>query len=171
VNWDPFRVLPTGERPEPPRGLTTPEGVGDRLRAAAFAEVQAREAFFWAAGHFREADPDLRGAWVALARSEQRHLDWLLRRMEELRVDVGGRAVSDLLWHSLRACNSPREFAIYMAGAEERGRRAGERFRAELAGRDPVTSRIFGQIAEEEVAHIQLARRFFPDPAARPGPC
>ena len=49
-----------------------------------------------------------------------------------------------------------------LAGAEERGRRAGERFEEALRERDPETARIFGEIAEEEVAHIQLAWKYFP---------
>jgi hypothetical protein len=82
--------------------------------------------------------------------------------MTELGIDVRARRVSDHLWHSLVSCQSAREFAVFMASAEERGRRAGERFHAALVTRDPETARIFGQIAREEVAHIELAKRFFP---------
>jgi hypothetical protein len=48
-----------------------------------------------------------------------------------------------------------------MASAEERGRKAGERFHAQMLQRDPESARIFGKIAEEEVAHIALARKYF----------
>jgi rubrerythrin len=137
--------------------------VGDRLRAAAFAEIQARDAFLWAAETFEDASPELRAAWKNLATSEQRHLDWLLRRMNELGIPIQERRVSDQLWISLTSCKSARDFALYMASAEERGRRAGERFHAELQTRDPETAQIFGKIAEEEIAHIELARRFFSD--------
>jgi uncharacterized ferritin-like protein (DUF455 family) len=161
-SWEPFEIVPPGTRSDPPRSLSTPEGVGDRLRSAAFAEIQAREAFLWGAEHYEDASLELREAWRRLAAAEQRHLDWLLRRMSELGVDVRGRKVSDQLWHSLVSCHSAQEFALYMASAEERGRRAGERFHQELRGTDPVTAEIFGKIAEEEVAHIALARRFYP---------
>ena len=39
-------------RGEAPRSIDSLEGVGDRLRAAAFAEIQARDAFLWAPEHY-----------------------------------------------------------------------------------------------------------------------
>jgi uncharacterized ferritin-like protein (DUF455 family) len=142
--------------------------VGDRLRAAAFAEIQAREAFLWAAERFADESDELKRAWRELAVSEQLHLDWLLGRMRELDVAVEAREVSDFLWRSFMNCGSAREFAHFMAGAEERGRRAGERFHEQLQTTDPESARIFGRIAEEEVAHIALAERFFPSEKVRP---
>jgi hypothetical protein len=122
-DWAPFLIGPSGTRPEAPRSIQTLQGVGDRLRAAAFADIQARDAFLWAAETFEDAS----------------------------------------LWISLTSCKSARDFALYMASAEERGRRAGERFHTELQTRDPETAQIFGKIAEEEIAHIEIARRFFSD--------
>jgi uncharacterized ferritin-like protein (DUF455 family) len=158
--WDVFAV--SVERSEAPRSINNSEGVGDRLRAAAFAEIQARDAFLWASENLGDAPAELRDAWRKLAAAEDRHLKWLLKRMTELSIDVRGRKVSDHLWHSLVSCKTARDFAIFMASAEERGRRAGERFHRELLARDPETARIFGTIAEEEIAHIELAQRFFP---------
>jgi uncharacterized ferritin-like protein (DUF455 family) len=137
--------------------------VGDRLRAAAFAEIQAREAFVWGARVFTEAPEGLRLAWREFAAIEDRHLGWLLRRMQELGISVEERSVSDQLWRSLISCQNARDFAFFMASAEERGRRAGERFREALAKRDPITAEIFGKIAEEEVEHIAAAFRFYPE--------
>jgi uncharacterized ferritin-like protein (DUF455 family) len=139
--------------------------VGDRLRAAAFAELQAREAFDWAAGTFSDAPESLRKCWRGLALAEERHLGWLLKRMTELGIDVAERRVSDQLWLSLTSCQSAKEFALYMASAEERGRKAGVRFHKAMLKHDPVTAQIFGKIAEEEVEHIQLAIRYYPDAA------
>lgn len=166
MSWEPFKTAPAEERSDPPRPLATPEGVGDRLRAAAFAEVQARDAFEWAAARFADAPGTLREAWRGLARAEQRHLDWLCARMAALGVDPASRRVSDQLWRSLTSCKTAEEFANYMATAEDRGRRAGERFHEALATSDPETAAIFGRIAEEEVAHIELARRYFPSAPA-----
>jgi rubrerythrin len=162
-DWSPFELAPHGAHADAPRSIHTPEGVGDRLRAAAFAEIQARDAFRWAAERFTSAEPRLREAWLRLADSEQRHLDWLLARMRELSVQIPGRKVSDYLWHSFMGCTEARQFAHYMADAEERGRRAGERFYQTLAQTDPTTAEIFRRIADEEIGHIALARRFFPD--------
>lgn len=163
-DWAPFDVVncAAGERGEAPRSIDTFDGVGDRLRAAAFAEIQARDAFLWASDHYEDAPAQLRETWKKLAAAEERHLHWLLQRMSELGIDVRARKVSDGLWHSLVSCKSARDFAKFMASAEERGRRAGERFHQAMISRDPDTARIFGKIAEEEVAHIELAHRFFP---------
>lgn len=167
MNWEPFEIAENSDRPDAPRSLSTFEGVGDRLRAAAFAEIQAREAFLWAANFFEEAPPELRRIWVSLAHAEERHLNWLLTRMTELKIDVKERKVSTQLWKSLRSCKTAYDFAVYMASAEERGRKAGERFYQALLHTDPVTAEIFRKIAEEEVAHIETARRFFPVPTEK----
>ena len=160
-NWDPFRVAARGERADPPRPTHTPEGVGDRLRAAAFAEIQAREAFLWGASNHLDAPEGLRQAWREFAAVEDKHLGWLMKRMQELGIDPRERAVSDQLWHSLIGCREARDFALYMASAEERGRRAGERFREAMAQTDPVSAEIFGRIADEEVEHIATAERYY----------
>jgi len=161
IDWSPFKVQ--RERSDPPRSIHTLEGIGDRMRAAAFAEIQAREAFLWGAEHWTDAPPALRSAWRGLAMAEDRHLGWLLKRMEALGIAVDERAVSDQLWVSLVSCDSARDFAHYMASAEERGRRAGERFHQALLERDPVSAAIFGRIAGEEVEHIALAAKFYPE--------
>ncbi len=163
MNWSPFRITENRKHPEHTRPLHTLEGIGDRLRAAAFAEIQAREAFLWAADTFQDAPESLKTAWRGLALAEQRHLDWLLNRMQELGIKVEDRLVSDHLWHSLISCKTAREFALFMANAEDRGRIAGERFQKGLAQIDPISAEIFGKIAEEEIAHIELAFRYFPE--------
>lgn len=163
MNWSPFQLAPTGQHPPAPRALESQEGIGDRLRSAAFAEFQAREAFEWAANTFTDGPDELRNSWRLLAREENKHMGWLLTRMKELSFEVAARPVSDHLWHSLVACKTAEEFAIFMASAEERGQRAGIRFSQGLRKLDPVTADIFQKIAEEESSHIELTRRFFPD--------
>lgn len=82
--------------------------------------------------------------------------------MDELGVSVTERPVSLHLWDSFTACQTAKQFTERMAGAEERGLRAGERFHRKLAERDPVTAEMFGQIAREEAGHVALAKRFLP---------
>jgi uncharacterized ferritin-like protein (DUF455 family) len=159
-NWEPFRV--DNSVLLAPRPLGETAGVGDRLRTAAFAEVQAEAAFLWAATTYEDASEELREAWRGLATEERKHRVWLLDRLRALECAVDERPVSDILWRSLTRCHTAAEFCHYMAGAEERGRRAGERFHERLMSVDPVTARIFGQIALEERAHIELAYRFYP---------
>lgn len=159
--WDPFRV--EANTLVAPRSILQPDkqGIGDRLRTAAFAELQAEAAFEWAAERFTDAPEELREGWRHLAREERKHFGWLMTRMSELGIDVADRPVSDVLWQSLVGCASARDFALYMADAEERGRRAGERFCEKLRTVDPATAAIFGQIALEERGHIALAQRFY----------
>ena len=158
MNWSPFQVCDADAFPPAPRGINTPEGLGDRLRVAAFAELQAREAFRWAADTLLDVSPELRAAWRRIADDEHRHLEMLLGRMRELGVDPAGRPVSDRLWRSLRACKTAKEFIPYMRTAEERGRAAEESFRRSLAQRDPVTAALFGKIADDEAEHIESSR-------------
>lgn len=166
-NWEPFVITENGAHADAPRSIHSPEGIGDRLRAAAFAEIQARDAFLWASNTFQDAPPSLRNAWAGLALAEQRHFDWIMKRMQELGVSPSARKVSDQLWYSLINCKTAENFAIFIASAEERGRKAGVRFYEAMKEKDPVTSEIFRKIAEEEVAHIALATKYFPHTALR----
>lgn len=165
-NWAPFRV--ETESRVAPRALSYGdiEGIADRLRAAAFAELQAEAAFLWAADRFTDAPEELRTRWRELAAEERKHLGWLLGRLETLGRTVDEVAVHDRLWYSLVESKDAREFSILMAGAEDRGRKAGERFEQKMREFDPESARIFGQIALEERAHIELARKYFSDEAA-----
>lgn len=160
--WRPFRVCGALERPPAPRGLATPGGVGDRLRTAAFAELQAREAFAWAAASYADASEGLRRAWEGLAEAEHRHLLMILARMRTLGTALEERPVSDALWRSLTSCPDAPSFAGWMRTAEERGRVAEERFAERLARSDPETARMFAEIAREEAAHLLVADRWFP---------
>src|SRR5579859_3240147 len=137
MDWSPFSVCGASERPPAPRGLGTPEGLGDRLRTAAFAELQAREAFRWAAASLPDVPAPLRASWRRIADDEDRHLRLILGRMAELGVRPDARPVSDRLWRSLTACATAARFAAYMRTAEERGRAAEESFRRAFAERDP----------------------------------
>jgi len=161
-DWSPFDVLPPGVRPGPSRGIGTAAGVGDRLRSAAFAELQAQTAFTWAAERWPDSPEPLRKAWLRLAAEEAKHLGWLLGRMAELGVSVTERSVSAHLWESFVDCSSARQFTERMAGAEERGQAAGERFASRLAGVDPVSAALFEKVAREEAGHVALAKRFLP---------
>jgi uncharacterized ferritin-like protein (DUF455 family) len=160
-DWSPFRLVHSGCYAEAPRSIHSPEGIADRVRAAAFAEIQAREAFLWAANTFVTTSESLRLAWRNLAAAEDRHLQWLMQRLGELGFKPDDRAVSDQLWQSLISRPSAEEFSLFMATAEDRGRRAGERFYEQLKERDPKSATIFRNIAEEEVEHILLAEKYF----------
>ena len=163
MDWAPFRLAPAGAHADAPRSINSPDGVADRLRAAAFAEIQAFHAFNWAASRFDDAPESLRQAWRSLATAEERHMNWLLNRLRDLGVDVALRVVSDHLWLSFQSCKTARDFAIFMANAEERGRKAGVRFHEQMTSQDPISAEIFRKIAEEEIEHIALAAKYFPE--------
>ena len=156
IDWSPFSVCKFGEKPPYPRALSTPEGLGDRLRFVAFAEKQATHAFSTAAAIY-DVPEAVKKIWLTLSREEEKHLTWLLYRMKELGVDPSERVQGVSLWHSFDRCETPEQFANFMANAEDRGRIAGEQFYQTLLSIDPQTARLFQQIAKEEVEHIRLA--------------
>ena len=158
-----FRRAAPGARADRMRSIRTEEGVGDRLRSVAFAELQAREAFLWAATRFDDAAPELRRTWRALAAAEEKHLAWLLARLDELGQAVDARRVSDRLHRTLTATASAEAFAVAMAVAEDAGRRSGERLEDVLRAVDPRSADLFGRIAAEEREHVALAARYFPE--------
>lgn len=168
-DWKPFSVCPASGAPDAMRSPATLEGVADRLRTAAFAELQAREAFRWACDALEDAPAGLRSRWASLVGEEDRHLGWLMARLEALGAAPGARKVSARLWDSLTACRTAEEFEILIAKAEERGRLAGDRFRTLLAPVDAESAAVFGRIADEEVSHVALARQHFPESAAAAG--
>jgi rubrerythrin len=158
IDWAPFSLCKDGEKAPYPRSLQTPEGLGDRLRFVAFAEKQATHAFSLAADFFADVSPGVAVIWRALAREEAKHLQLLLWRIEELKIEVAAIPQSLALWKSFDRCTTAQEFAVFMANAEERGRVAGEQFYQTLLRIDPVTARVFQQIALEEQEHIRLAQ-------------
>lgn len=159
MDWSPFVVCAPEEYAPASRGLGSPEGLGDRLRTAAFAERQAFAAFMWAADTLPDASDELRAAWRRIGLEEELHLNLLLDRMKELGVAVDARPVSDRLWRRLIQSKTASEFSVLMRDAEARGQAAEESFRKSLAQRDPVTAAIFGRIADDEAEHLALADR------------
>ena len=161
MDFSPFILCPAGSRPPKPRQLGTPEGLGDRMRTAAFAERQAVAAFTWAAATFADVPDQLRRDWRRQVPEEQKHHDLIVARMAELGFGLADRPVSRGLWESLTACATGAEFCLKIARAEERGRRAAVQLVAFLADDDPLTATIFQEIADDEVAHVALAATYF----------
>jgi len=154
VDWSPFRVAAAGAPVARARGLNGPDGLGDRLRTAAFAEKQAAAAFHWAVKNLGDAGEDLRASWARFAAEEEKHYGWIMTRMTALNIDPAAREVSDSLWRSLCAAETAGQFCALMVAAEDRGRQAERAFVSLLAGRDPESAEIFRRIADEEDEHI-----------------
>ncbi len=160
--WPEFNVSQQELPKQAPASIHTPAGIADRILAAAFAEIQARDAFLWAAETHTDAPATLREIWRRFAVSEQKHLDLLLQRLSELKIDAKQKAVYPSLWATLTACPSARNFAWAIAEAEERGRKAAIRFAEQLSQKDLKTALIFKLIAAEETEHVETAYRYFP---------
>jgi uncharacterized ferritin-like protein (DUF455 family) len=141
--------------------MLSAEGVCDRMRSAAFAEWQAVQAFAWASDSFTDAPAGLLEGWRRQIPDEQRHYQMIIERMGELGAALDERPVSTGLWRAISRCTSAREFGVFIASAEERGRLAALRLVDNLLERDPVTAGIFRSIAEDEIAHVALAERYF----------
>lgn len=155
--WTPFRVDPV--KTDVIRALTAAEGVADRLRLVAFAELQARDAFAYGAAKFKEEVPaDWIRAWEEFAKVEDRHAQMLLTRMYELGVDPGARLVSEKLTRLCLAAKDAVTFLFILASAEERGMEAGEILGAQMVAVDEVSAAIFAQIAKEEVEHVAMSK-------------
>jgi uncharacterized ferritin-like protein (DUF455 family) len=153
--WQSFQLAP---RADAIRAISTAEGVGDRLRVVAFAELQARDAFRWGAERFPEAPAEWREEWLRFAEVEDRHAQMLLTRMAELGVDPSSRAVTDKLTRLCRLAEDPITFLFLLSSAEERGMEAGNVLAKQMAPIDAESAAIFAQIAEEEVEHVASAK-------------
>lgn len=158
IDWSPFQIIAANEKPPYPRALSTREGVGDRLRFVAFAEKQAKHAFLMAAETYEIVPESVKQIWTLISKEEEKHQNWLLNRMRELEVPVEDRPVSLNLSRSFDRCETPRQFAEFMASSEEHGRLAGEKFYETLLPIDLKTANLFKQIALEEQEHIRLAK-------------
>ena len=161
MNYEPFTIVAPGRKSPKPRPVDTPGCLADRLRSAAFAEKQAIHAFTWACERFLDVPQELRDDWARLIPEEQKHYQLIVDRMHELGFSLGERPVSLRLWESLAECESGREFCLRIAGAEERGRQAGLQLIQYLQDKDPATTAVFQEIVTEEVAHVQLAEKYF----------
>ncbi len=156
--WTPFKIG-TSIKPRP---LSSTEGIVDRIRIAAFAERQAHYAFLEAARIFADVVPyELVLAWKTIAEEEAKHEKWLLGRLVELNQDVAELPVGLGLYNSFCKCETARDFTIYISDSEEKGRLAGVKFVEALKYRDPLSAKIFLDIANEEVEHISLASKYF----------
>ncbi len=154
-SWAPFCVVQG--RPEKMRSLRSPQGVGDRLRAVAFAEIQAREGFLWGARTFIDAPQEWKDTWLRFAEMENTHAQLLLNRAAELNVDVSERSVSASLMRMFRAADTAEVFYYLISTAEQRGMEVGLSMIKPMREVDAESAAIFERCAKEEEEHIAAA--------------
>ncbi len=154
--WAPFRL---GKKPEYVRPLESREGVADRLRLVAFAELQARDLFRFGAEKFRDSAPrEWLSQWTEFSEVEERHAQMLLDRMGVLGVRIEDRMVSDKLSRLCLRAEDPLTFLFLLSSAEERGMEAGFTLGEQMNAYDSASAAVFKQIADEEVAHVAMAK-------------
>lgn len=156
-DWKPFRVGPRQDRI---RAMSTPEGIGDRLRAVAFAEIQARDGFRFGLETFPEAHPELRGYWERFATMEEEHAQLLIDRALEVGADLGERVVVPNLWQMFIQAKDADFFLYLISTAEARGLEVGRMMVEPMRAVDPISAAIFDKIADDEVEHIEAAQKF-----------
>lgn len=157
--YTPFR--PVAGKPDAIRPLASAEGVADRLRVVAFAELQARDLFLYGAERFGAVVPaQWASDWRRFAEVEDRHAQMLLSRMAELGAEPGARSVSDKLSRLCRATEDSVLFLFLLSSAEERGMESGFVLGEQMRAVDAASAEIFAQIAREEVEHVEAARSF-----------
>ena len=158
LNWSPFKIG-TSLKPRP---LNSTDGIVDRIRIAAFAERQAYYAFMEAARIFADEVPSaLVNDWKRIAQEEAKHESWLLNRLVEMKEDIGELPVGLGLYNSFTKCETAKEFTLFISDSEEKGRLAGLKFVEALKERDPLSAKIFSDIAIEELDHVALAKKYF----------
>ena len=155
-NWEPFQVK---DKADKLRSVRNVEGVKDRLRVVAFAELQARDGFLWGIERFPLAEKEWREYWQTFSQMENRHAQLLLDRAKELDLILSDRAVSNALFKSFLSASSPETFFYLMATAEERGMEIGLSMVESVRSVDRKSAEIFCLCAEEEVEHITVAKR------------
>ncbi len=156
-SWSPFKLAAKAEVIRP---LQSKEGIADRLRTVAIAELLARDAFSWGVRQFPEAPQEWLDLWTSFEAIEDRHAQMLLDRMTALGVRAEDRVVSDKLSKLCRTATDPIIFWFLISTAEERGMEAGFLLGKQMHEYDAESAAIFKQIADEEVEHVESANKF-----------
>lgn len=154
--WKPFQV---GPKPDRMRAIHTLEGIGDRLRAVAFAEIQARDGFRLGIERFPEVDREIRKNWLEFAEMEELHAQLLLNRAHDLGVDLSARVVSDNLWRMFSMANEADFFLYLISTAEARGMEIGLSMIEPMRQFDAESAAVFERIARDEADHVAFAER------------
>lgn len=155
--WLPFAVAAKADRM---RSILAPEGVGDRLRAVAFAEIQARDGFQWGLDTFPNAKPELRRVWAELRDMEAEHAQILLNRAQELGISLSARKVAPTLYRMFQTAASVETFLYLISTAEARGREVGLTMVEPMRSIDAESAAIFEKIAADEADHVAIADSF-----------
>ena len=161
----PAELRVVGRSPKTPRAgaLERREVRAGLVHTFLHHELQAAELFAWAVLAFPATPRAFRAGLVGLCRSELEHLALYVAHLERLGHAVGDFPVRDWFWERVGHCPDAASFvALLGLGLEganlEHTTRFGAWFRA--AG-DEDGARILEQVAEEEVAHVAFASRWF----------
>jgi len=126
-------------------------------------ELQAAELFAWAVLAFPRTPRAFRAGLLALCRSELDHLGLYAEHLGHLGRAAGDFPVRDWFWERVPSCTTPAAFvALLGLGLEGANLEHGARFAAAFrAAGDERGAAILERVAEEEVAHVAFAARWF----------
>jgi uncharacterized ferritin-like protein (DUF455 family) len=143
-------------------GWADPEQRRRIVHALANHELQAAELFARALLAFPDAPAELRRELAGVLREEQVHTRLHIRRLEGLGGRFGDHPVSGLIWRRTAVARSPAEFLAAMSLTFENANLDHAPAVAAVARRhgDEATARILDRIAEDEVRHVALGRRW-----------
>ena len=166
-----LRIVPGRAAKVPP--LTGWPDIAQRCRiihALANHELQATELFARALLAFPEAPEDLRRDLLSVLRDEQVHTRLHIRRLEALGGRFGDHPVSGLFWHRVVETRSPAEFLAAISLTFENANLDHAPTIAAVArsNGDEETARILDRIAEDEIRHVSVGRRWL-EHYAEPG--
>lgn len=146
-----------------PEALRAPARRAQVLHGFLHHELQAAELMAAALLCFPDAPLELRRGIARVITDELRHMALYEAHLATLGVAFGALPVRDWFWERVPACTTMRQFLAVMGVGFEGGNldhspRFAERFRA--VG-DDEGARLLERVADEEIAHVRLAARWF----------
>ena len=156
------------------RNLGSPAGRAALLHALAHIELNAIDLALDLLARF--AGEDLPRAfcddWVGVAAEEARHFMLLTRRLGEMGLAYGDLPAHDGLWEAAEATKGDllARLAVVPLVLEARGLDVTPLMAARLeAAGDRDSARLLRRIAQEEIGHVAIGRRWFEHACRREG--
>lgn len=158
-----LRPARRGERTPKPEALKDPIFRARALHAFFHHELQAAELMCWALLAFSDAEPEFRKGLLGICLDEIRHMNLYREHIEALGFRLGAFGVRDWFWKRVPSCSTKLAFVSVMGmGLEAANLEHASSFAARFrAAGDVPGALIQERIANEEIAHVSFATRWF----------
>lgn len=158
-----FRPARRGERTPKLEALKEAQYRARALHAFFHHELQAAELMCWALLAFSDAELEFRKGLLGIALDEIRHMNSYREHIEELGFAIGDFGVREWFWKRVPTCPTKLSFVAVMGMGLEA---ANLEYAADFAARfrsvgDARGAEIQERIAQEEIAHVGFATRWF----------